>query len=173
MHEQCLCDGVGKIADQFQSYHQEGGTLLVFYVDLSCLGQLATFDRVRIVALCQEGLSSREVSRRLRVNQSDIVRKCRRYRDTETVDNMRRSVRPKATTAVDDRYLRILARRNSERNATMLNNAFRAATGRRVSTQTARNRLHDVQLHSRRSWRGPHLTPRHYTARYRWAQLHA
>ena len=30
MHEQCLCDGVGKTADHFQSYHQEGGTLLVF-----------------------------------------------------------------------------------------------------------------------------------------------
>ena len=41
MHEQCLCDGVGKTADQFQSYHQEGGTLLVFSVVLPCLeGQL-------------------------------------------------------------------------------------------------------------------------------------
>ena len=48
----------------------------------------------------------------------------RRYRDTGTVDDMRRSGRPKATTAVDDRYIRISARRNPERNATMLNNAF-------------------------------------------------
>ena len=41
MHEQCLCDGVGKIADLFQSYHQEGGTLLVLSVVLPCLeGQL-------------------------------------------------------------------------------------------------------------------------------------
>ena len=51
----------------------------------------------------------------------------REVRDTETVDNMRRSGRPKATMAVDDRYLRISARRNSESNATILNNAFRAA----------------------------------------------
>ena len=35
---------------------------------------IATFDRVRIVTLCQVGLSSREVSRRLRENQSDVVR---------------------------------------------------------------------------------------------------
>ena len=55
----------------------------------------------------------------------------------------------------------------------MLNNAFRAATGRRDSTQTVRNRLHDAQLHSRCPWRGPHLTPRHHAARYRWAQKHA
>ena len=37
MHEQCLCDGVGKTADQFQSYHQEGGTLLMLSVVLPCL----------------------------------------------------------------------------------------------------------------------------------------
>ena len=86
---------------------------------------------------------------------------------------MRRSGRPKATTAVDDHYLRISARRNPESNATILNNAFRTATGRRVSTQTVRNRLHDAQLHSQRPWQGPHLTPRHHAARYRWAQQHA
>ena len=42
MHEQqCLCDGVGKTADQFQLYLQEGGTVLVFSVVLPCLeGQL-------------------------------------------------------------------------------------------------------------------------------------
>ena len=128
------------------------------------------FSRIRIVTLCQEGLSSREVSRRLRVNQSNVVRT---WGGTGTVDNMRRSGRSKATIAVDDRYLRISARRNPERNATMLNNDFRATTGRRVSTQTVRNRLHDVQLHSRRPWRGPHLTLRHHAERYRWTQKHA
>ena len=54
----------------------------------------------------------------------------------------------------------------------MLNNAFRAATGRRDSTQTVRNRLHDAQLHSRRPWPDPYLTPRHHAAWYRWAQKH-
>ena len=96
-----------------------------------------------------------------------------RYRDTGTVYDMRRSGRPKATAAVDVCCLRISARRYHESNAAMLNNAFHAATGRRVSTQIVRSRLYDVQLHSRRPWRGPHLTPRHHEARYRWAQKHA
>ena len=96
-----------------------------------------------------------------------------RYRDAGTVHDMRRSGRPKATTAVDDRYLRISARRNPESNAIMLNNAFCAATGRRDSTQTVINRLHDAQLHSRRPCRNPRLTPRHLAAWYRWAQEHA
>ena len=87
-----------------------------------------------------------------------------RYRDTGTVDDMDCSGRPKATTAVDDRYLRISAQKNPGSNATMLNNAFHAATGRRDSTQTVRNRLHDAQRHSQHPWQGPHLTPRHHTA---------
>ena len=41
---------------------------------------ILTFDHIRIVTLCQEGLSSREVSRRLRMNQSDVVRT---WEDTE------------------------------------------------------------------------------------------
>ena len=100
---------------------------------------IATFDRVRIVPLCQEGLSSREVSRTSQNEQKRCCSDIGRYRDTETVDDMRRSGRPKATTAVDDRYLR-----------NMLNNTFRAAIGSRVSTQTVRNRLYDAQLGSRR-----------------------
>ena len=83
------------------------------------------FARNRIVTFCQEGLSSREVSRHLRVNQND-VRTWRRYRDTGTVDDMRRSGHPKATTAVTDPYSRISDQRNPESNVTMLNNAFRA-----------------------------------------------
>ena len=35
---------------------------------------IPTFVRVRFVTLSQEGLSSREVSNRLRVNESDVVR---------------------------------------------------------------------------------------------------
>ena len=35
---------------------------------------IPTYARIRIVTLCQEGLSSREVSIRLRVYQSDVVR---------------------------------------------------------------------------------------------------
>ena len=50
---------------------------------------IPTFSRILIVTLCQKGFSSREVPRRLRVNQSDVVRTWRRYRDTGTVDNMR------------------------------------------------------------------------------------
>ena len=82
---------------------------------------------------------------------------------------MQHSGRTKATTAIDDCY----DWRNPESNTTMLNNAFCAATGHRVLTQTVQNWLHDAQLRSRRPWRGPHLTPRYHAVWYRWAQKHA
>ena len=131
------------------------------------------FDHVRIVMLCQEGLSSREVSRRLRMNQSDVVW---RWGGTDLQELSMTCVAQAAQRlllAVDDRCAWISARRNPESNVTMLNNAFCAATGRCDSTQTVQNRLHDAQLHSQRPWQDPHLTPRHRAAWYRWAQKHA
>ena len=60
---------MGKTADQFQSCHQEGGTLLCVVSSSAMLRRLIpTFAHIRIVMLCQKGLSSREVSRRLSVN---------------------------------------------------------------------------------------------------------
>ena len=156
----------GKTADQFQSYHQEGGTLLVLSVVLPCLE--SQFRRLLISALLR-CVRKGSHQRKFPDSQSE-PKPCSdmgRYRDTRSVDDMRRSGRSNATTAFDDRYLRISARRNPESNATMLNNAFRSATGRRVSTLSVRNRLNNAQLHSRRPWRDPHLTPRHHAARYR------
>jgi len=113
---------------------------------------ISQFNRVRLVSLCQKGLSTRDVCRRHGVKQSDVVRTWRRYRETGTFDDMPRSGRSRATTAVVDRYLRISARRNPDSYATMLNNAFCAETGRRITTQTVGNTLHDAQLHSRLPW---------------------
>ena len=104
MHEQCLCDGVGKTADQFQSYHQEGGTFLVISVVLSCVeGQL------RLLIVSALLLCVRNGSHQVKFPESqNEPKRCSsdlgRYRDTGTVDDMRRLGRPKATTATDERY---------------------------------------------------------------------
>ncbi|GFX54419.1 transposable element Tcb2 transposase [Trichonephila clavipes] len=48
-------------------------------------------------------------------------------------------------------------------------NATSQTTGRRVSSQTVRNRLHEGGIYARRSMVSIPLTPRHRTARRRWA----
>ena len=75
MHEQCLWDRVDKTGDQFQSY-PPGRRYTSRVVCSSAMPRrpIPMFARIRIVTLCQEGLLSKEVSRRLRVNWIDVVR---------------------------------------------------------------------------------------------------
>ncbi|GFW37831.1 transposable element Tcb2 transposase [Trichonephila clavipes] len=77
-----------------------------------------------------------------------------------------------ATTSTDDRYIQLTARRNRTENATQLQRQLLLATGRRVSSQTVRNRLHEGWLYARRRMVCIPLTPRHRAARRRWAAEH-
>ncbi|GFY00744.1 transposable element Tcb2 transposase [Trichonephila clavipes] len=80
--------------------------------------------------------------------------------------------RPRTTTSTDDRYIQLTARRNRTENATQLQRQLLLATGRRVASQTVRNRLHKGGLYARRSMVCIPLTPRHRAARRRWAAEH-
>ncbi|GFX60001.1 HTH_Tnp_Tc3_2 domain-containing protein [Trichonephila clavipes] len=66
----------------------------------------------------------------------------------------------------------LTARRNRTENATQLQRQLLLATGRRVSSQTVRNRLHEGGLYTRRPMVCIPLTPRHRAARRRWAAEH-
>ncbi|GFY33897.1 HTH_Tnp_Tc3_2 domain-containing protein [Trichonephila clavipes] len=66
----------------------------------------------------------------------------------------------------------LTARRNRIENATQLQRQLLLATGRRVSSQTVRNRLHEGWLYARRRMVCIPLTPRHRATRRRWAAEH-
>ncbi|GFS86210.1 transposable element Tcb2 transposase [Trichonephila clavipes] len=57
--------------------------------------------------------------------------------------------RRRATMPKEDRYLVLTAQRHRNRNATLLQQHLRSATGTTVSTQTVRNRLYGVGLYAR------------------------
>ncbi|GFV47005.1 transposable element Tcb2 transposase [Trichonephila clavipes] len=91
------------------------------------------------------------------------------------LENVRRRLgagRPRATTSCYDRYIQLTARRNRTENATQLQRQLLLATGRKVSSQTARNRLHEGGLYARRPMVCIPLTPHHRAARRRWAVEH-
>ncbi|GFU14621.1 transposable element Tcb2 transposase [Trichonephila clavipes] len=79
---------------------------------------------------------------------------------------------PRATTSTDDRYIQLTARRNRTENATQLQRQLLLATGRRVSSQTVRNRLHEGGIYARRPMVCIPLTPCPRAARRRWAAEH-
>ncbi|GFV02059.1 transposable element Tcb2 transposase [Trichonephila clavipes] len=66
----------------------------------------------------------------------------------------------------------LTARRNRTENATQLQRQLLLATGRRVSSQTVRNRLREGGLYARRPMFCIPLTPRHRAARRRSAAEH-
>ncbi|GFU07722.1 transposable element Tcb2 transposase [Trichonephila clavipes] len=66
----------------------------------------------------------------------------------------------------------LTAHRNRTENATQLQRQLLLATGRKVSSQTVRNRLHEGGLYARRPMVCIPLTPRHPAARKRWDAEH-
>ncbi|GFX48621.1 transposable element Tcb2 transposase [Trichonephila clavipes] len=101
-----------------------------------------------------------------------VARLWNRFQETGNVRRRPGAGRPRATTSTDDRYIQLTARRNRTENATQLQRQLLLATGRRVSSQTVRNRLHEGGLYARRSMVCIPLTPRHRAARRRWAAEH-
>ncbi|GFY14367.1 transposable element Tcb2 transposase [Trichonephila clavipes] len=106
------------------------------------------------------------------VARSVVARLWNRFQETGNVRRRPGAGRPPATTSTDDRYIQLTARRNRTENATQLQRQLLLATGRRISSQTVRNRLHEGGIYARKPMVCIPLTPRHRAARRRWAAKH-
>ena len=107
------------------------------------------------------GRSQREVANTCNVLKSVISRLWNMCQQTRTR-------RPRATTGVQDRFIRNQALRYRSQTATQMSANLHQATGVRVTGQTIRNRLHAAHLHARRSRVVTTLTNRHIAHRREW-----
>lgn len=114
----------------------------------------------------------REIARRLAVSHSVIQRLHERFQTTGTTINRPRSGRPRSTSRRDDRFLLLSALRDRTITANGLRGQLLRASNVTISDQTARNRLHEFQLHSRRAAVRIPLTPAHRVARMAWCRRH-
>ncbi|GFV82000.1 HTH_Tnp_Tc3_2 domain-containing protein [Trichonephila clavipes] len=126
----------------------------------------------RVIDRLESGQTQRSVADAVGVARSVVARLWNRFQETGNVRRLPGTGRPRATTSTDDRYIQLTARRNRTENATHLQRQLLLATGRRVSSQTVRNRLHEGGLYARRPMVCIPLTPRHRAARRRWAAEH-
>nr|CAH7749602.1 unnamed protein product [Callosobruchus chinensis] len=133
---------------------------------------LSAFDRARIIALWQEGLSRHQIAKRLNVVRSTASRTIRHYEDTEEVDSSPRTGRPTASTRREDRYIAQLARRERSVTEPVLRSQFQRTFNRVISNATIRRRVLASGLRCRRLLRVPLLTARPRTARFQWARAH-
>ena len=117
------------------------------------------------MAWLQEGVGVREVGRRLQVTHSVIQRLRDRFNNTGSVLEPRRPGCTRMTTRKDDCYVILSALRDRTATANTLRGQLRTATNILVSDQTVCNRLHEVNMRSRRRVVRPPLTRAHRAAR--------
>ena len=98
-------------------------------------------DTARIVQLLEDGQSQRQVAMRFEISQSVVSRIWTRFRETGRYTRRPGQGRHRMTTPQEDRYLRIIARRNRFDTARQIEMDFRRGTGVHLSDQTTRNRL--------------------------------
>ena len=96
------------------------------------------------------GQSQIQICRELHAATSVVSILWKQFQDTGTIERKPGQGSPRATKALEDRYLSITARRNRHSSASPLPRGFYAATGTRVSRVTVSRRLHERGLFARR-----------------------
>jgi transposase len=134
--------------------------------------QLTSIEVSRAVTLLEEGYSQRYVAQQLGVVQGTVWKLWKRYRETGTITRRAGTGRQRKTTAGDERFLRLQALRNRTHTARDLQEDLLRARGTRISDQTVRNRLREVELRPRRPAKVPKLTRVHRQSRLEFGREH-
>ena len=104
----------------------------------------------RIVGRLEAGQSKVQICREFNFKPSVVCNLWKQFQDTGFLERKPGKSRPKATTATEDRYLSIIARRRMGAIASQFYRDLYAATGTRVSRVTVSKRLHETGLFVRR-----------------------
>lgn len=124
------------------------------------------------VVLVEEGWSYRRIAGRFGVSHTSVSRMLQRYRETGNHTRRAGQGRHRATTPVQDRFLRISTLRQRFVTTRMLQSQFQDVEGARISIETIRQRLKEANLQPRIPARGPALTVDHRRARLNFATEH-
>ncbi|GFW22491.1 transposable element Tcb1 transposase [Trichonephila clavipes] len=134
----------------------------------SAFDQVSEFDRGRIVAYQDCGLSVREIGSRVIRNQTTVMRISDRRMQEGKTDQRGRSHPPQCTTSCEDRqivHMAVTVRSLTSRTVAL---HIESVTHRSVSACTIRRRLQKSGLSARRPLLGLPLTQNHRRLRRQW-----
>ena len=134
--------------------------------------RLSDADRERALASIQEGISLRNIGRRLQASLSVIQQLWDRWQATRTVREVRRPGQPTTTFRQHDRHVVPSCLRDCTVTARVLQGDLSATSNITGSNQTICNRLRDAGLQSRCAVVRPLLTPGHRVRRRHFATDH-
>ncbi|KAK3082687.1 hypothetical protein FSP39_002633 [Pinctada imbricata] len=125
--------------------------------------------RLRTVGMIEAGRRHSDVASHFGVTRITISRLASLYRTTGSVNDRRRSGRPRVTTAAQDRYIVTSHLRN--RFLTFPSTAIGTPgrTNNRISANTVRRRLAEKGITARRPYKGIKFTQRHRTRGERYS----
>ncbi|GBN12477.1 Transposable element Tc1 transposase [Araneus ventricosus] len=128
--------------------------------------------RWRIGGRLEAGQSQVHICREFNLTPRVVCNLWKQFQDTGSIERKPGQGRPRATTAREDRYLSIIARRNRGATVSQLSRDFRAATGTRISRVTVSKRLHETLLFARRPAVCFPLTSTNRRVRLAWCREH-
>ncbi|GFW96562.1 transposable element Tcb1 transposase [Trichonephila clavipes] len=134
----------------------------------SAFDQVSEFDRGRIVAYRDCGLSFREIGSRVGRNQTTVMRICDCWMQEGTTDRHGRSHPPQCTTSREDRRIVCMAVTDISVPSRTLAQHIESITHHSVSARTIRLRLKQSGLSARRPLLVLPLTQNHRRLHRQW-----
>ncbi|GFV32454.1 transposable element Tcb1 transposase [Trichonephila clavipes] len=135
----------------------------------SAFDQVSEFDRGRIVAYRDCGLSFRKIiGSRVGRNQTTVTRICDRWMQEGTTDRRGRSHPPQCTTSHEDRQIVRMVVTDCSVTSRTVAQHIESVTHLSVSARTIRRRLQQIGLSARRPLLGLPLTQNHRRLRCEW-----
>ncbi|GFV94520.1 transposable element Tcb1 transposase [Trichonephila clavipes] len=134
----------------------------------SAFDQDSEFDRGRIVAYRDCGLSFREIGSRIGRNQTTVMRICDRWMPEGTTDRRGRSHPPQCTTSCEDRQIVCMAVTDRSVTSRTIAQHIESVTHHSVSARTIRRHLQQRGLSTRRLLLGLPLTQNHKRLHRQW-----
>ncbi|GFT30373.1 transposable element Tcb2 transposase [Trichonephila clavipes] len=130
------------------------------------------FTRGRMIGKLEEGRTFTSVPAEFGINKSVISRAWKAFQTTGTAVRKVGGGRPRTTTAGDDRYIILQAKRSRRQSASVIAQQLSTAAGRRVSRFTVARRLHKGGLFTLRPERCLPVKVDHRRHRLQWCREH-
>ncbi|GFV85995.1 transposable element Tcb2 transposase [Trichonephila clavipes] len=126
----------------------------------------------RMIGKLEEGRTVTNVAVELGINKSVVSRAWKEFQTTGTAVRKFGGGRPRTTTAGDDRYIILQAKRGRRQSASVIAQQLSIETGRQVSRFTVARHLHKGGLFARRPERCLPLKVDHRRHRLQWCRQH-
>lgn len=116
----------------------------------SSMGKVSIETRLQVVSLSQQGLSQAKIARQTGVSKSAIQALLQKHRKTGTVEDQKRSGRPRKLSGADERHIKLICLQNKKMSSSDITSELALTSGTLVDPSTVRRSLARSGLSRRR-----------------------